>query len=88
LMPQVMHKLFLTRCELGEPRQVSAQDCEKCPHGSVIDSRTRVICEGATKFFVAPCYFDMRAAATVDECEKCHFGEVAPDRLRVYCNRI
>jgi hypothetical protein len=46
------------------------------------------MCGGVTKFFLAPCFFDMRAAATVHECDKCGFGEVGEDRVRVYCSRI
>ena len=82
------HKMFLTTCDMGEPRSVSALDCEKCGRGSVVDLRTRVLCGGVTKFFVTPCLFDMRAAATVRECEECRFGKVAEDRLRVYCTRL
>ena len=82
------HKLFMTVCDLGEPHSVTAFDCEHCPHGSVIDARSRVMCGGVTKFFLAPCFFDMRAAATVHECDKCGFGEVGEDRVRVYCSRI
>jgi len=82
------HKLFMTVCDLGEPRSVTAFDCEHCPHGSVIDARSRVMCGGVTKFFLTPCLFDMRTAATVHECDKCEFGEVGEDRVRVYCSRI
>ena len=87
-MTQKQHKLFLTTCKLGEPKQVSAADCAKCPHGSVVDNKTRVLCEGATKFFVTPCLFDMRAAATMMDCEKCGFGKIGDDRLRVFCSRL
>lgn len=87
-MNQQMHKLFLTMCDLGEPKSVSASDCETCPHGSVVDNKTRVICEGITKFFLAPCYFDMRASATVIDCAQCRFGQVGDDRLRVFCSRL
>lgn len=87
-MTQTQHKLFLTTCDIGEPRPVSAVDCSNCPRGSVVDNRTRVLCQGGTKFFVTPCFFDMRAAATVNECEACRFGEIGEDRLRVYCSRL
>lgn len=87
-MTQQMHKLFLTRCDLAEPRSVGPSDCERCPHGSVVDRRSRVICGGATKFFIAPCFYEMRSAATVDDCEKCHWGEVGADRTRVFCSRM
>ena len=87
-MSQKMHKLFLTTCDLAEPKSVTASDCEKCDHGSVVDNKSRVICQGATKFFVTPCYYDMRAAATVYDCEKCPFGDIGDDRLRVFCSRI
>jgi len=82
------HKLFLTTCDLGEPRSVSASDCELCPHGSVVDNKSRVFCAGATKFFVTPCFYDMRASATIAECESCRWGEIGPDRIRVYCSRM
>jgi hypothetical protein len=87
-MSRVQHKLFLTTCDIGEPHPVSATDCSKCPYGSVVDNKTRVLCGGQTKFFLAPCFWDMRAAATVYDCEKCRFGEVGEDRLRVYCSRL
>lgn len=87
-MSKIQHKLFLTTCDLGEPRSVSALDCSRCPRGSVVDNRSRVLCEGETKFFVVPCLYDMRAAATLYDCEKCAFGEVGEDRLRVFCSRI
>jgi hypothetical protein len=87
-MNRQTHKLFLTTCDLAEPRSVSATDCERCPHGSVVDNKSRVICSGVTKFFLAPCYFDMRAAATVLDCAGCRFGEIGEDRLRVYCSRF
>ena len=82
------HKLFVTMCELGEPHSVTAIDCEKCTHGSVIDARSRVMCDGATKFFQVPCYLEMRAAATVHDCEECRLGEVGEDRVRVYCSHV
>ncbi len=87
-MSQKMHKLFLTACDLGAERSVNASDCERCPHGSVVDGKSRVLCGGVTKFFVAPCYYDMRSAATINDCEKCSFGEVGQDRIRVFCSRI
>jgi hypothetical protein len=87
-MDSKMHKLFLTTCDLGEPRPVSARDCEGCPHGSVVDNKSRVICGGVTKFFVTPCYYDMRSAATVYDCEKCRFGRIGEDRIRVFCSRM
>ncbi|HJX04766.1 MAG TPA: hypothetical protein VJ489_03010 [Thermoplasmata archaeon] len=82
------HKLFLAMCDLGEPRLVSAKDCGYCPHGSVIDNKSRVICAGITKFFVVPCTYDMRAAATLHDCGSCLFGSVGEDCLRVMCSRI
>ncbi|MEM0342649.1 MAG: hypothetical protein QXJ32_08055 [Thermoplasmata archaeon] len=82
------HKMFLTRCEMGEPRQVTAAECEKCPHGKVLNNRTVVICAGSMKFFVTPCFFDARASATVRDCEECEWGEIGEDRLRVLCGRI
>jgi len=87
-MSQKMHKLFLTTCDVGEPRSVTATDCIRCGKGTVIDNKTRVICGGATKFFVTPCFFDMRASATVQDCEECKFGDVGDDRLRVFCSRL
>ncbi|HEX9908795.1 MAG TPA: hypothetical protein VGB78_10095 [Thermoplasmata archaeon] len=82
-------KLFKTMCDFGgEPRLVSAEDCGFCPHGSVVDNRSRVICAGVTKFFVTPCCFDMKAAATMYDCKICLHGEVAQDGLRVICSRI
>ena len=45
-----IHKLFLTRCDMHETRMVSATDCQRCPKGSVIDGRSRVVCAGETKF--------------------------------------
>lgn len=88
-MEAKMHKLFLTRCdETLEGRMVTAADCSSCPHGSVVDNRSRVLCYGLTKFFTAPCYYDMRSAATLAECEACSYGTVSGDRLRVFCNRI
>jgi len=87
-MTQKMHKLFQTTCDLGEPRSVGANECERCPHGSVVDRKSRVICAGTTKFFLAPCYYDMRSAATVYDCEKCRWGEVGDDRTRVFCSRL
>ena len=85
-MTRKMHKLFLAVCDLGEPRPVTADDCKLCPHGSVVDNKSRVICGGVTKLFMAPCYCDMRAAATVYDCEKCEHGEVGDDRIRVFCS--
>lgn len=87
-MNRQMHKLFLTTCDLGEPRSVSATECEKCQHGSVVDNKTRVLCFGVTKFFQTPCCFEMRAAATVLDCAECKFGEIGEDRLRVFCSRL
>ena len=87
-MSPKMHKLFLASCDLQENRRVSAADCESCPSGSVVDGRTRVICQGETKFFVTPCYYDMRASATVQDCTKCRFGNVGVDGLRVLCDRL
>jgi len=87
-MNQQMHKLFLTTCDLGGPRSVSATDCGQCPHGSVVDNKSRVLCFGITKFFVAPCFYDMRASATIMDCAQCPFGEIGPDRIRVYCSRL
>jgi len=87
-MTAKQHKVFLTTCDIAEPRQVNASDCERCPHGSVVDNRTRVLCGGVTKFFITPCFFDMRASATVRDCENCRWGEVGEDRLRVYCGRF
>jgi hypothetical protein len=54
----------------------------------VVDNRTRVLCDGGTKFFLAPCFYDMRASATVYECEACRFGEIGEDRMRVFCSRM
>ncbi|UCE45346.1 MAG: hypothetical protein JSU93_00135 [Methanobacteriota archaeon] len=82
-----VHKLFMTACDLQESRRVSAIDCEKCSHGSVVDHRSRVICAGQTKFFTAPCYFGMRSSATVRDCGECRFGEIGLDGLRVLCGR-
>jgi len=87
-MTQKMHKLFLTACDLGEARSVNANDCESCPHGSVIDGKSRVLCDGVTKFFVTPCGYDMRSAATIYDCANCNFGEVGQDRIRVFCSRM
>ena len=86
-MSPKMHKLFMARCDLDNERRVSAADCERCPQGSVIDRRSRVLCAGRMKFFVTPCYFGMRAAATVSDCEECRFGKVDVDGLRVLCDR-
>jgi hypothetical protein len=86
-MAQQVHKLFLARCDrFGEPKMVCASDCEQCRQGSVIDRRTRVICGGETKFFLTPCFNDLRAAATVIDCENCPLGEIGDDRLRVFCS--
>jgi len=87
-MDQKIHKLFLTTCDLEEKKMVSASECDACPHGSVIDNKTRVICAGIVKFFVVPCYYDMRCAATIYDCESCGYGEIGPDRLRVFCSRM
>jgi len=88
-MDAKMHKLFQTRCDdRSEGMIVSATDCGACPHGSVVDNRSRVLCRGATKFFTVPCYFEMKASATVSECEACPHGTVSEDRLRVFCNRL
>jgi len=88
-MDAKMHKLFLTRCdETYEGVMVSAAECSACPHGSVVDNRSRVLCYGLTKFFTVPCYYDMKAAATMSECEACSYGSVSPDRMRVFCNRL
>jgi hypothetical protein len=87
-MSPKIHKLFITRCDLQEARQVCATDCQSCPRGSVIDGRSRVICSGETKFFTTPCYFDMRASATVHDCRKCPSGTVGQDGLRVFCDRL
>ncbi len=83
-----IHKLFLTNCTMGAPRSVSAEDCERCSHGSVVDGRSRVLCGGGTKFFTTPCYFGTRPSATVMDCDECVHGEIGGDRLRVYCNRL
>jgi hypothetical protein len=83
-----IHKLFLTRCDLEESRQVSAADCMKCPMGSVVDGRSRVLCVGETKFFSTPCYYGMRSSATVHDCMACDYGAVGDDRLRVMCDRL
>lgn len=86
-MDKGMHKLFLTTCERGERRSVNANECGTCPHGSVIDNKTKVLCSGSLKFFSTPCFFDMRVSATVNECEECPYGEIGDDRLRVFCSR-
>ena len=67
---------------------MTALDCEKCQKGKVIDGRSKVMCRGATLFFMTPCGYDMRAAATVDDCDKCGFGEVGTDKIRVHCCRL
>lgn len=87
-MSPKVHKLFLTRCDLEGSRRVSAIDCERCPYGSVVDGRSRVICAGQTKFFMTPCYNGMRSSATAQDCRDCRFGEVGVDGLRVLCDRI
>jgi hypothetical protein len=87
-MSPTMHKLFLTTCDLGEARSVNANDCANCSHGTVIDGKSRVVCDGVTKFFVAPCCYEMRSAATIHDCSKCRFGEVGQDRIRVFCSRM
>lgn len=82
-------KIFLTRCdEHPEGSMVSSADCSACPHGSVVDNRSRVLCYGATKFYSVPCFHEMRAAATVADCDACHYGTVSEDRMRVFCNRL
>ena len=88
-METKMHKLFLTRCdERPEGRMVGSAECSACPHGSVVDNRSRVLCYGATKFFSVPCFYDMKASATVADCEACRYGTVSEDRMRVFCDRI
>lgn len=87
-MTQKMHKLFQTVCDVGEAKMVSALECNRCPYGSVVDNRSRVLCGGITKFFVVPCYYEMKAAATLKECELCFYGKVSDDRLRVFCDRM
>ncbi len=87
-MTQKMHKMFLAMCDLREARSVNASECGSCPHGSVVDGKSRVICDGVTKFFVAPCFNEMRSAATIYDCAKCEFGEVGDDRMRVFCSRM
>jgi len=67
---------------------VSAADCQRCPNGSVVDGRSRVLCVGETKFFSTPCYFGMRASATVNDCLACRYGTVGADGLRVLCDRL
>lgn len=86
-MHQGMHRLFLIRCDMLV-KSVSAADCEKCEHGSVVDNKSRVLCGGETKFFLTPCCVDMKAAATVHDCEMCKWGELGQDRIRVYCSRF
>jgi hypothetical protein len=83
-----MHKLFLTRCDVEESHQVNALECQRCPRGSVVDGRSMVICCGIAKFFVTPCFYDVRAAATVKDCVNGRFGTVGEDRLRVFCDRL
>ena len=83
-----MHKLFTTTCEFGERRPVNAADCERCGRGQILNDRASVLCDGSTRFFVAPCFWDMRSAATVMDCEACPAGEVSDDRLRVLCNKL
>lgn len=84
-----MHKLFMTRCdERPGGVMVGASDCIPCPHGSVVDNNSRVLCYGVTKFFTVPCYNEMKASATVTECDACPWGVVSDDRARVYCNRM
>lgn len=87
-MDKQVHKLFLTTCDLGEHRSVTANDCARCGRGKVLDNKSQVLCRGQTRFFATPCYFDMRASATIYDCEKCKFGEVGDDRLRVFCSRL
>ncbi|MBU1158977.1 MAG: hypothetical protein KKE24_06535 [Candidatus Thermoplasmatota archaeon] len=88
IMSAKMHKIFMTRCDLGESRMVSAPDCSRCSHGSVVDNGSRVLCAGITKFFMVPCYFDMKASASIIECERCPHGEMSQDRLRVFCDAM
>ncbi len=83
-----IHKLFLTTCDEGDARSVSAADCERCPRGSVVGGRRMVLCGGATKFFATPCYFGVRPSATLDDCDMCPHGEVGEDRMRVICDRL
>ncbi len=88
-MEAKMHKLFMARCDdRGEARMVTAADCNACPHGSVVDNKSRVLCYGATKFFTVPCYYEMKASAMIAECEACSYGTVSVDRMRVFCNRL
>lgn len=88
-MDAKMHKLFLTRCDVRpEGRMVSAAECNSCAHGSVVDNSARVLCYGVTKFFMVPCFYDMRASATVADCEACSHGKVSDDRMRVFCSRM
>ncbi|HIH00714.1 TPA: hypothetical protein HA259_01280 [Thermoplasmata archaeon] len=67
---------------------MNANDCQRCPSGSVVDGRSMVLCGGVAKFFVTPCFYDFRAAATVKDCLNCRFGAVAEDRIRVFCDRL
>ncbi len=84
-----VHKVFLTRCdEAPGSRMVNAAECNACPHGSVVDNNSRVLCYGVTKFFSVPCYYDMKASATVGDCDTCPWGVVSDDRARVFCNRV
>jgi hypothetical protein len=88
-MTPKMHKLLTTRCDIRpDMPMVTAADCSRCPHGSVVDNRSRVLCYGVTKFFMVPCFYEMRAGATLDECDRCPHGEVSEDRMRVFCDRI
>ena len=87
-MNSKMHKLFLTRCDMEESRQVSADDCQRCPRGSVVDGKSMVLCGGVAKFFVTPCFYEVRAAATVKDCMRCRYGTVGEDRIRVFCDRL
>lgn len=83
-----VHKLFTTRCVRGGERLVTASECARCPHGSVVDMKSRVLCSGETRFFTTPCYDGTRAAATLRDCEECEHGRIVEDRLRVICNRL
>ncbi|OGS52523.1 MAG: hypothetical protein A3K75_03685 [Euryarchaeota archaeon RBG_13_61_15] len=86
-MSAKVHKLFLTRCDFGESRSVTALECQCCPHGTLISDKSRVLCAGETKFFMTPCTYDFKAAATIEDCERCGHGEIGADRTRVFCGR-
>jgi hypothetical protein len=81
-----MHKLFLTVCDMGEPRPVTADHCLACREGSVASDKSMVICRGATKYFMAACDYNMRSAATLQDCATCGYGEIGEDRVRVFCS--